>query len=79
MNDIRIEKIIDIGLIMYKLNYKITEITSRRINHFHFEANTIITHNNEQIKISTETAIKGVYNILLLFPDGTSKLDFEIK
>ena len=77
MKDIRTEKMITVALIMKKYNYEINETTNRRINGYNFEANTVITHNDAYIKISTETGIKGVSHSLYLFPDGISKLDFE--
>ncbi len=77
MDDIRTEKMISIALIMDKYNYQINETINRRMNNYVFQANTTITHNDEYIRISTETGIKGVYNVLLLFSNGASKLDFE--
>ena len=77
--DIRKEKMISIALIMEKDNYIINETINRRINKSDFQESTSITHNDEQIKIRTETNIKGVYNVLILYPDGMSKLDFEFK
>lgn len=77
--DIRKEKMISIALIMEKDNYIINETINRRINKYDFQESTSITHNDEQIKIRTETNIKGVYNVLILYPDGMSKLDFEFK
>lgn len=62
---------------MDKNNYEINETVSRRINNYSFQSNTTITHNDKYIKISTETSIKGVHNVLFLFPNGMSKLDFE--
>ncbi len=73
----RIEKMISIALIMHRYNYEINETINSRINNYSFQANTTITNNDNCIKISTETNIKRVYNVLFLFPDGTSKLDFE--
>lgn len=77
MNDIRTEKMIAIAAIMDKYNYEINEIIHRRINNYDFQANTTITHNDKQIKISTETSIKGVHNVLFLFSNGMSKIKFE--
>ncbi|MBR2886050.1 MAG: hypothetical protein IKB93_14880 [Clostridia bacterium] len=77
--DIRKEKMISIALIMEKDNYIINETINRRINKYDFQEHTSITHDDKQIKISTETNIKGVYNVLIIYPDGMSKLDFEFK
>lgn len=77
MKNIKIEKIISIALIMGKYNYKMSDIINKRIINYDFEENTTIKHNDKYIKISTETSIKGVNNVLLLFPNGMSKVDFE--
>ncbi len=62
---------------MDKYNYETNETINRRINNYDFYANTTITHTNKYIRISTETKIKGVYNILIIFSNGISKLDFD--
>lgn len=77
MKDIRTEKMISIAVIMDKYNYERNETINRRINNYDFKADTAITHNEKHIKISTETRIKGVYNVLFLFSNGMSKIDFE--
>ncbi len=77
MKDIRIEKMICIDIIMNKYNYNKNETIMRRIENYDFQLNTIISHDDKHIKISTETNIKGVYNILFLFPSGASKSGFE--
>jgi len=79
MMDVRKEKMISIALIMDKDDYKINETINRRLNKYDFQEHTSITHDDKQIKISTETNIKGVYNVLIIYPDGMSKLDFEFK
>ena len=77
MVDYRKEKMITVALIMDKDKYVTNEVVSRRINNYHYQKNTIVTHNEKHIKISTETNVKGVHNVLMLFPDGESKLTFE--
>ena len=70
---------ISIALIMNNGNYELNETINRRINNYDFQEHTAITHDDRQIKISTETNIKGVYNVLIIYHDGMSKLDFEFK
>ena len=77
MVDCRTEKIIAVALIMDKDKYATNEVVSRRINNYHYQENTIVTHDDKHIRISTETNIKGVHNVLMLFPNGDSKLTFE--
>ena len=62
---------------MNKYNYVKNETSNRRISNYDFKANTSIVYDNEQIKISTEMNIDGVYNVLYLFSDGSSKIYFE--
>ena len=77
MLDERTGKMISIAIIMDKYNYEMNETINTRINNYDFQANTTITYNNKHITISTETKIKGVYNILIIFSNGMSKLYFE--
>ncbi len=77
MKDSRTQKKIYIASIMEKYNYENNETINRRINNYDFQASTTITYNNKYIRISTETSIKGVYNVLFLFSNGASILDFE--
>ena len=77
IKDIRTEKMISIAVIMKKYNYVINDATNKRINNYNFQANTTITHSDKHKKISTETNISGVHNILFLFFNGMSKLGFE--
>jgi len=79
MKDIKTKYLITIVRIMDKYNFEINEITSRRINNYHFQPNTIIAHSDKYIKISTEEGIKGVYNVLLLFSNGLSKVHLEFE
>ena len=79
MKDIKTKYLITIVRIMDKYNFEINEITSRRINNYHFQPNTIIAYSDKYIKISTEEGIKGVYNVLLLFSNGLSKVHLEFE
>ena len=77
MIDKKTGKIISIAIIMDKYNYETNKTINKRINNYDFQANTTIIYNNKYIRISTETKIKGVYNILIIFFNGISKLYFE--
>ncbi len=79
MQDIRTEKIIFITAIMNIYDYAKNEIINRRINSYDFRENTTIRYSDKHIKISTETCIAGVHNVLFLFSNGVSKLCFEFK
>ncbi len=77
MKDIKTLKMISIATIMCENNYEKNDIVERRINNYDFSVSTRITHTDKHIKISTETSIKGVHNVLYLFSNGMSKVDFE--
>ncbi len=77
MIDERTGKMVSIAIIMDKCNYETNKTINTRINNYNFQSNTTITYNNKYIRISTETKIKGVYNILTIFSNGVSKLCFE--
>jgi hypothetical protein len=71
--------IFSIGLIMAKYKYLTNETINRRISNYEFNNDTIITYDEEKIKISTEINIKGIYNVLFIYRNGESKLEFEIR
>lgn len=58
---------------MDKEKYTTNEVVSRRINNYHYQENTNVTHDNTHIKISTETNIKGVYDVLIIFLDESHR------
>ena len=64
---------------MAKYKYLTNETINRRINNYDFNKDTIISYDEEKIKISTEINIKGIYNVLIIYRNGESKLEFEIK
>ncbi len=59
--------------------YEVSEHGLRRLRHYAYEENTQMQFKADSFIITTETNIKGIYNTLLFFPNGTSKvqLDFE--
>ncbi len=66
--------------LMLKVNgYDIDEYGLRRLHHYEYEDNTQMRIQEDRLIISTETNIKGIYNTLLFFPNGKSKvqLDFD--
>ena len=77
MKDIKTEKILFVNSVMNQLNYVTNETVRRRINHYQFQRHTTVAHTDKYIRVSTETKIKGVYDVLLLFPCGISEMLFE--
>ena len=59
--------------------YRLDEDTLRRIMRYSYAENTKIGARDGKTVVSTEINIKGIYNTLTIFPDGSSRLslDFE--
>lgn len=76
---IKTDKKLELLIMLKKENYVITKITERRINNYIYQENTVITKEKNYIKISSKTNITGVYNILIIYADGTTDLKFEFK
>lgn len=70
VKDIRTDKMLILAFIMDHYHYQVSETACRQINDYNFQKNTLITHDDRHIKISTETDTRGVYDVLLLFSDG---------
>ncbi len=77
MKNIIGRKILELALVMVQYNFKMNETIRKRINNYQFETNTTLTYDEKHIKISTETKIKGVYDVLILFSNGDSKVELE--
>lgn len=58
---------------------RLDEDTLRRIMRYSYAENTKIGARDGKTVVSTEINIKGIYNTLTIFPDGSSRLslDFE--
>jgi len=70
VKDIRTEKKLIIALIMDHYHYHVSRTACKQIDNYDFRKNTVITHDDRHIKISTETDARGVYDVLLLFFNG---------
>ncbi len=58
--------------------YEISKSIDRRVRRYEYEKSTEIRLEEDKVIITTEIKIKGVYNTLIIHPDGTSKLEFNI-
>lgn len=58
-------------------HYAINEDMSRRIDWYSYEENTKLSVEENKTIIRTEMPIKGVYNTLVLYPDGNSEVKME--
>lgn len=57
--------------------YEVSEHGLRRLVRYAYEDNTQMQLKEDRLIITTETNIKGVYNTLLLFPNGKSEVQFD--
>ena len=57
--------------------FTVNETLLRRVELYEFESGTTVDYTDGCIKLRTETAVKGVYNVLLLYSDGGSAWTFE--
>lgn len=71
-------KIKEVLELLSEKSYQITKIVERRVRHYQYEKNTEIKTENDKIIITTEINIKGVYNTLVIYPNGDSELKFDI-
>lgn len=52
-------------------------IIMRRISWYSYKENTIISVEKDRIIIRTEMPIKGIYDTLILYPNGESEVKME--
>lgn len=60
-------------------NYAVNEDNLRRVDWYKYEKHTVLSVDDEQIVVKTEMPIKGVFDTLILYPNGDSdvKMEFE--
>ncbi len=58
-------------------NYKTNPDLIRRINWYSYTDETIVLVDKDRIVVSTELAIKGVYNVMIIYPDGKSEVEMK--
>ena len=66
-----------VAKIIKENNYAVNEIVLRRIDWYSYKKNTAVSVEEDRIIIKTEMPIKGVYDTLILFPDGRSEVKME--
>lgn len=78
MEEHKAEQIQAVFAMMDKYNYEKNETANRRVRCYDFRENTKILQCDTYIKIRTETDIAGVYNVLTICCDGSTKWSFEV-
>ena len=67
----------DILDLVNKKGYAVNEVMLRRIRGYGYKAHTTLSVEEDRIVLKSELPIKGVYDTLILYPNGKSKLNME--
>lgn len=57
--------------------YTVNEDIIRRIRWYTYEDHTTLSVEDDRIVVKTEMPVKGVYNTMILYPDGKSEVKME--
>lgn len=57
--------------------YTLNEVMLRRIDWYSYKENTTVSVEESRIVIRTEMPIKGVYDTMILYPNGESEIKME--
>ena len=57
--------------------YALNEVMLRRIDWYSYKENTTVSVEESRIVIRTEMPIKGVYDTMILYPNGESEIKME--
>lgn len=60
----------EVTKIVKDLCYTVNEVVERRIGWYSYKENTTLSVEDDRIVIKTEMPIKGVYDTLILYPNG---------
>lgn len=58
-------------------SYTMNEDNLRRIDWYKYEDNTVLSIESDRMVVKTEMPIKGIYNTLILYPNGDSDVKME--
>ena len=67
----------EVAKIVKDLCYNVNEVVARRIGWYSYKENTTLSVEDDRIVIKTEMPIKGVYDTLILYPNGKSEVKME--
>ena len=57
--------------------YAVNEDIIRRIGWYSYKDNTTLSVEGDRIVIKTEMPVKGIYDTMILYPDGRSEVKME--
>ena len=72
----QIDEMMIAGILKDK-RYAINEDIARRIAWYSYKENTTVSVEEERIVIKTEMPVKGVYDTMILYPNGSSEVKME--
>lgn len=58
-------------------SYAINEDNLRRVDWYKYEKHTVLSVESDRMVVKTEMPIKGIYNTLILYPNGDSDVKME--
>lgn len=58
-------------------SYAMNEDNLRRVDWYKYEKNTVLSVESDRMVVKTEMPIKGIYNTLILYPNGDSDVKME--
>ena len=58
--------------------YTLNEVMLQRIDWYSYKENTTVSVEESRIVIRTEMPIKGVYDTMILYPNGESEIKMEL-
>ncbi len=67
----------EVTKLMKEKRYIVNGDAMRRIGWYHYKGTTTISEEESKIVIRTEMPIKGVYDTLILYPNGASEVKME--
>lgn len=67
----------EVAKLLKEKRYIVNKVIMRRIGWYSYKENTILSAENNRIIIRTEMPIKGVYDTLILYPNGESEVKME--
>ncbi len=63
--------------ILKENNYKLNRDVIRRVHWYDYRDNTIVLAGKNKTVVTTEMPIKGVHNVLIIYPNGKSEVKME--
>lgn len=67
----------EVAKIVTERCYAVNEVVLRRIDWYSYKENTTLSVEEDRIVIRTEMPIKGVFDTMILYPNGDSEIKME--